>query len=166
VRIQSGIITAAIVTDAHDHDSPRLPRLLEMASQHFKIREVLADSAYASAANFEAILAKGAKPYINFKRNAKGVKPGAFRETFLYYKNHRADWEEHYRRRRVVEAVWSAVKRMFGEHLRSKGDVAAKNELLLKLLCHNLCCLIRCSHEFGIEPEFGPAHSNGPRVAG
>ena len=55
--VQTGIITAAIVTDAHDHDSPRLLPLLEMACQRFKVKEVLGDSAYASARNFEAILA-------------------------------------------------------------------------------------------------------------
>jgi hypothetical protein len=159
--VRTGIITAAIVTDAHDHDSPLLPPLLEMTCQRFKVKEVLGDSAYASARNFDAILAKGAKPYINFRKNAKGAKPGAWRETFLYYRDHHAEWQEHYRRRRMVEAVWSATKRMFGERLRSKGDVAAQNELLLKLLCYNLCCLIRCIHEFGIEPEFTNGSMNG-----
>jgi hypothetical protein len=159
--VRTGIITAAIVTDAHDHDSPHLPALLEMACHNFKVKEVLGDSAYASANNFEAIMRKGAKPYVKFKGNAKGVKPGAWRETFVYYRDYRPEWEEHYRRRRMVESVWSATKRMFGERLRSKGDVAAKNELLVKLLCYNLCCLARCINEWGIEPDFSNRTSTG-----
>jgi transposase len=159
--VRTGIITAAIVTDAHDHDSQQLPDLLEMACQAFKIKEVLGDTAYASETNFEAVLAKGARPYFKFNKTATGAKPGAWRDIFQDYKNHRSDWEEHYRKRKIVESVFSAVKRMFGERLRSKGDVAARNELLLKLLCYNLCCLLRCMDELGIDVEFAREAPNG-----
>jgi hypothetical protein len=37
---------------------------------------------------------------------------------------------------------------------RSKTDVAQVNELLCKVLCHNLCVLIQRMYELGIEPEF------------
>ena len=38
--------------------------------------------------------------------------------------------------------------------VRSKGDTAMKNEVLAKLLCHNICCLISAIYELGIEPMF------------
>lgn len=50
--VRTGIITAAIVTNAPDHESPRLTPLLEMTCPRFKVKEVLGDSAYASARNF------------------------------------------------------------------------------------------------------------------
>lgn len=36
----------------------------------------------------------------------------------------------------------------------SKTDTAMVNEVLCKLLCHNLCCLIHEQEELGIVPVF------------
>ncbi len=36
--------------------------------------------------------------------------------------------------------------------MRSKTDVAMKNEVLAKCVCHNICCLIQSMHEFGVDP--------------
>lgn len=41
-------------------------------------------------------------------------------------------------------------------HVRSKTDVAQKNEVLCKVLCHNICCVIRSQVELGIAPVFWP----------
>jgi hypothetical protein len=38
--------------------------------------------------------------------------------------------------------------------VRSKTDVAMKNEALCKILAHNLCCLIQPMHEFAVKPDF------------
>jgi hypothetical protein len=38
--------------------------------------------------------------------------------------------------------------------LRSKGELAMKNEVLAKLVCHNLCCLISAMYEMGVSPVF------------
>jgi hypothetical protein len=32
--------------------------------------------------------------------------------------------------------------------------VAMKNEVLAKIVCHNICCIIQEMHELGIEPTF------------
>ena len=36
----------------------------------------------------------------------------------------------------------------------SETDTAMVNEVLCKLLCHNLCCLIQRQEELGIVPVF------------
>jgi hypothetical protein len=51
-----------------------------------------------------------------------------------------------------VESTFSAVKRKFGDSLRSKTDTAMKNETLAKFICQNICCCIQEMHESGIDP--------------
>jgi hypothetical protein len=46
------------------------------------------------------------------------------------------------------------LKRKFGDSVRSKTDVAMRNEALFKILAHNLCVLIQEQHELGIDPVF------------
>ncbi|HEX6622861.1 MAG TPA: hypothetical protein VF064_04060 [Pyrinomonadaceae bacterium] len=36
----------------------------------------------------------------------------------------------------------------------NKGSTAQINEVLCKVLCHNVCCLIQSVYELGIDPTF------------
>jgi hypothetical protein len=42
----------------------------------------------------------------------------------------------------------------FGGHIRSKSETAQINELLCRILCHNICVLIRSIYELGVAPKF------------
>lgn len=53
-----------------------------------------------------------------------------------------------------VESTFSAIKRKFGDSVRSKTDAAMKNEVLCKILAHNLTCLIQEQETLGIAPIF------------
>jgi len=46
------------------------------------------------------------------------------------------------------------VKAKFGGSVRSKAFVAQVNEVLLKCLLHNMCCLVGAIYELGLEPTF------------
>jgi hypothetical protein len=46
------------------------------------------------------------------------------------------------------------IKSKFGDHTKSKDEIACINEILLKVLCHNICVLIQEMFELGIKPEF------------
>ena len=46
------------------------------------------------------------------------------------------------------------IKTKFGERLRSRTKVAQFNELVCKVLCHNICVTIQANYEMGIEPRF------------
>jgi hypothetical protein len=46
------------------------------------------------------------------------------------------------------------IKAKFRDHVRSKTDVAMTNEVLCKILCYNICCVIQAMYELGIEPTF------------
>lgn len=66
-----------------------------------------------------------------------------------------AEWfKKHYHKRSNVETTFSMIKMKFQGHLRSKKKVGQTNELLCKILCHNLCVIVQCMYELGIEPDF------------
>lgn len=48
------------------------------------------------------------------------------------------------------------IKRKFGDAVRSKTDVAIRNEVLAKVLCRNIAVVIHEMHELGIAPDFAP----------
>jgi hypothetical protein len=50
--------------------------------------------------------------------------------------------------------MFRMIKRKFGDSVRSKGELAMRNEVLAKLVCHNLCCLISAMYEMGVNPVF------------
>lgn len=62
----------------------------------------------------------------------------------------------HYHKRSNVESTFSMVKSKFGEFVRSKLPTAQVNEVLCKILAHNLCVLIQSHDELRIEATFWP----------
>ena len=52
------------------------------------------------------------------------------------------------------------VKAKFKDSVMSKTDVAMKNEVLCKFLCHNICCVIMSQAELGIEAVFWKDEAN------
>jgi hypothetical protein len=56
--------------------------------------------------------------------------------------------------RPLAKTAFSMMKAKFGDALRSKTDTALTNELLCKVLCHNICVLIQSVYELGIPLEF------------
>jgi hypothetical protein len=102
---------------------------------------------------------------IAFKANTTGAVGRLFAKMFSYFKYRQEDFMKHYHKRSNVESTFSSVKRKFGDSVRSKTDTAMVNEVLCKLLCHNLCCLIQEQCELGIEPVFWPEDGKAPEKA-
>lgn len=118
------------------------------------MREVSADMGYSSYDNHDAILKSGATPFIAFKSNTKARQGGLFEKMFHYFSYRREEFLRHYHKRSNVESTFSMMKAKFGDGIRSKTDVAMKNEALAKVLCHNLVVLIHEMYELGIDPAF------------
>ena len=116
--------------------------------------EVSADKAYLSHANLAAIGMTGAAPFIPFKSNSQGGGSEIWRRLYHFYSFKRAEFLAHYHVRSNVETTMSMIKRKFGGSLRSKLFTAQINEVLCKVLCHNLAVLVHSMYELGIEPEF------------
>ena len=151
----TNVITAAEIHERDAADAPHLPSLVQATAKNFEMKEVSADKGYIGQRNLEAVTAVGAAPYIMFKENTTGGIGGLFAKMFHFFQFNRENFLAHYHRRSNVESTMMMVKTKFGDSVRSKTEIAAKNEVLAKFLCHNICCVIQSMHELGIEPVFG-----------
>jgi hypothetical protein len=79
-----------------------------------------------------------------------------FEKMVHYYQFRRDEFLDHYHLRSNVESTFSAVKRKFGDNVRSRSDTAKVNEALAKLVCFNLTRVILSQCELGIEAVFWP----------
>jgi transposase len=154
--VKTNIITAVEIHGQSAGDGPLLTPLLDTTLTRFKVTEVVADKGYLSASNFDAIVERGATPFIPFKRNSSSGS-GVWTKMFHYFNLHRDEFLARYHQRSNVESTFSMMKAKFGDGVRSKLDVAMKNEVLAKCLCHNICCVIQSMYELDIEPVFWTA---------
>ena len=70
-------------------------------------------------------------------------------------------FSECHHKRSNAEPVFSMVKERFGDAVRSKSEEGQVNEVLAKVLCHNICVRVRAVHEQGIEPTSGAGSPSG-----
>ncbi len=166
--VKTNIVTSVEITGRYEHDGLYFAPLVNHTALHFDMNEISADKGYSSKANLRVAQQRGATPYIAFKTNAKAQTqpddPGddltddsrLWDNVWHFYNLNRPAFLEHYHKRSNVESTFSMIKAKFGDALKSKTDTAMTNELLCKVLCHNICVLIMSMHELGIEPMLGP----------
>ena len=150
----TNVVTGVKVSS--EGDCPLLPQLLKQTTRRFKVREVSGDKAYLSKDNLEAIDAVGAVPFIPFKTNSVGMasKSLHWRRMWAHFSLKSEDFLAHYHRRSNVESTMWMLKSKFGSAVRSKLPTAQANEVLCKVLLHNLCCIVHAIAEFGIDVDF------------
>ena len=154
--VKTNVVTAVRILDKDAGDSPQFVPLVKETEKHFEIGEVSADKAYLSVENFETVAECGGQAFIAFKSNSTGAVGGVFEKAFHFFQFNQEEYMKHYHLRSNVESTFSAIKRKFGDSVRSKNDTAMVNEVLCKLLCHNLTCLIQEQETLGIVPIFWP----------
>jgi transposase len=165
--VKTHVITSVEATSTETADAPQLPELVKTTAKTFAINEVSADKAYSSRRNLHAINAVNAVPFIPFKsysKGSQGAKPfdGLWHRMWHFYNYNREAFMQHYHKRSNAETVFSMIKMKFGGAVRSKTPVAQVNEVLCKVLCHNICVLIQSIYELGLEPEFWTLDAKEP----
>lgn len=155
------IVTAVVIKDKDASDTVQLPDLVEMTAKNFHMIEVYADKAYGSISNYEAIAKSGAVPYIAFKSihsgsgkdRQKRMTPAGelWKRMYHLFHMHAEEFYAHYHQRSNVESVFSMIKAKFDDVVRSKSETAMLNEVLCKIVCHNICVLIMAMFERGLD---------------
>jgi transposase len=151
--VKTNIVTAVEILDRDAGDSPQFKPLVEKTAENFAVKEVTADKAYLSRENLAVVDGLGGAPFIPFKANSL-PGDGLWAKMYGYYQYRREDFLSHYHLRSNAESTFSMVKAKFRDHVRAKTPVAMVNEVLLKFICHNICCVIQSQCELGIEAVF------------
>jgi transposase len=153
--VKTHVITAVEIHDRDAADCPQFKTLVEKTAAYFTVKEVPADKAYLSHENPELVHDLGATAYIPFKVNSQPGEAGSvWEKMFHFYSMNREKFEQHYHQRSNAESAFSMMKAKFRDHVRSKTNVAMTNEVLCKVLAHNICCLIMSQLELGIDLTF------------
>ena len=155
--VSTNIIANVEITDGTSSDHPQFKPLVQRTAQDFKLNHVTADKAYLSAENFRYVADRGGMAFIPFKENSRpNHRTGdqLWRNMYYFYQMRRDEFMNFYHKRSNVETTFSMIKAKFGERLKSKTEKAQINELLCKVLCHNICCIVQSIYELGIETDF------------
>ena len=155
--VKTNVVCSAEITDEKGADSPQFAPLVKTTSDNgFNMQEVTADKAYSSRYNTEVVREVGGVSYIPFKNNATGKARGSmlWSKMYHYFQFNQNEFAEHYHKRSNVETTFHMIKSKFGDGLKSKSKTAQVNEMLCKIICHNICVVIQETQELGITPQF------------
>jgi len=137
------------ITNGKRHDSPFFIILLKP----FKwLGNVIADKGYLSRVNFQFVFDRKGQAFIPFK---KGKKKGstdspkshpAWKFAFHFWKILNGIYMSIYHQRSRIEAVFSAIKKRYGDKLNCKSARMRRKEMSLRLISYNIRILICARH--------------------
>ena len=145
--IKTKIIPHAIVAKGYEHDNnffkPLVLKTKEIFNADFK--ELYADPGYLDEENFKLCDSLGIKAYIKPKENTiihKLGNPVWNNSIDRYMKDLELKENRRYTLRNNVEATFHMIKAVLSDYLRHKRFNGRVNEVLCRVVCHNIRCLI------------------------
>jgi len=167
--VKTHVVTSVEADPYESADNPQFAPLISQTAKTFDIKEVSADKAYSSKRNLKATQMLGATAYIPFKSNAAVQGNTSYNDMndiwnrmWHFYNFNREVFLQHYHKRSNVETTFSMIKAKFGTAVKAKTPTAQVNEVLCKILCHNICVLIQSIYELGLEPTFWTSEAKTP----
>lgn len=145
--VKTNIITSVEITEGYVNDQTQFIPLANDTARNFEIRDFCADKGYLSSKHFALIKELGGQAFIPFKKNTSGKcsdnNRSYFKSAFKFFKENRKQYLEHYHKRSNIESSFSMIKRRFGNHVKCKKEISQDNEILGKVLAHNICVLVQ-----------------------
>lgn len=162
--VKTNIVASAEITRGIVGDSTMFESLITQTAEHFNIKEVCADKAYSSRDNLDLANKLGAMPYIPFKSNVTGKAGGSptWAKMYRRYTEDYLTFAERYHQRSNVESTFAMIKRKFGDFVRCKSERSQTNEVLCKILAHNIVCLVHEIFILKIDVDFQKEAGNFP----
>ena len=142
VDIKKKKIVSLVVTSEEVHDGRVLKKLVDHASENNNVKRVIADGAYDSKNNFRYLSDIGVQAAIKVKKNSSGKAMGCYprKIAVLQQLSDFDKWKRSvsYGHRWIVETVFSAMKRMFGEYVMARNYQNMVKEMFLKMSMYNM----------------------------
>jgi transposase len=157
VGVRTNVVTSVEMSGWKGGDTTYFAPLVEATAKQFAMDEISADKAYLTKRNVELVESIGAVPFVPFKSNTRDVGMVADTAWTRMYHKFMADRETfmgHYHKRSNVETTFAMIKTKFGASVRSKSPTGQANEVLCKVLAHNIVVVGQAAIEFGIDPAF------------
>jgi len=141
VDVSTKQILAIKITDEHSHDSKSLGHIVRESARYGTITKLLGDGAFDSRKIFSHLDDRNIMPAIRVRKNSIPKSKGCYPRKMAVILQ-MADYSKwaasvSYGKRWIVESVFSSIKRMFGEEVRSKKRRNMIQELMLKVSLYN-----------------------------
>ncbi len=147
--VKTNIVTAVDITEGRVNDQTRFEPLAKDTARNFEIRDFSGDKGYLSGKNFAIVKDLGGQAFLPFKKNttasstSKSGYRSYFKEAHRFFKEHKEEYLNHYHKRSNIESTFSMIKRKFGNNVKCKKETSQDNEILSKVLAHNICVLVQ-----------------------
>jgi transposase len=161
VGVNTNVVTSVEISAWNEADTRYFAPLVRSTADRFQIAEVSADKAYLSKGNLALVEEVGGVPYVPFKSNSMPRLPllpefsSAWDRMYHAFALNREEFLRNYHKRSNVETAFSMIKGKFGDSVMSKSPTGQRNEVLCKVLAHNVVVVGQAALEFGIEPGWG-----------
>lgn len=147
--VKTNIITSVDITEGEVNDQKLFEPLAKDTARNFVIRDFTADKGYLSGKSFALINNLGGQAFIPFKKNTTGSSNSKskyrsyFKQAYRFFREHQQDYLNHYHKRSNIESCFSMIKRKFGNNIKCKKETSQDNEILARVLAHNICVLVQ-----------------------
>ncbi len=148
VDVGSRVITDYFVTRSRVSDIAGMRTLLDRFGPCLDAdgsADFCLDSAYLAREMCSRLAGMGFAPYIkpkkNTSHNARGSRP--WRVMVDLYNDDLPEFKRHYHQRSVIEAVFGAIKTMYGSYVTCRRKDNQRREMAARIICYNIELIAR-----------------------
>ena len=139
ISLQNLLIVNFRISNSKRNDSPFLRKLLKPFN---RIGLVIADKGYSNKTNAEYATKKGGAFFCPFKKNAQPSGLNTWSYLSRLWKAFPSLCKAIYSHRNKVEAVFSALKKRYGDQLHSRKWYLRRREMAMRFIAYNIRIIV------------------------